>query len=191
MITVRFALIGDLYSGCWCLRFALSEPLNEPKHDRVIPLCPIKSPLELIQFLVSWTIYEPVSMGNPVISVIPIARKASMLWQPLMSRRRWTRGEAPPWTNCASVPRWMGWGRPWWSRCTQDLEMSCPVSRGTQVKLGENHHDSRVGNHFFLGACNLVAGLEFSTSLILHKTAQEIWAQVRFFLEQVVGCHCD
>lgn len=181
MITVRFALIGDLYSGCWCLRFALSEPLNEPKHDRVIPLCPIKSPLELIQFLVSWTIYEPVSMGNPVISVIPIARKASMLWQPLMSRRRWTRGEATPWTNCASVPRWMGWGRPWWSRCTQDLEMSCPVSRGTQVKLGENHHDSRVGNHFFLGACNLVAGLEFSTSLILHKTAQEIWAQVRFF----------
>ena len=34
---------------------------------------------------------------------------------------------------------------------TQDLEMSCPVSRGTQVKLCENHHDSRVGNHFFGG----------------------------------------
>ena len=80
MITVRFALIGDLYSGCWWLRFALNEPLNEAKHYRVIPLCPIKSPLELIQFLVSWTIYEPVFMGNPVISVIPIlARKASML----------------------------------------------------------------------------------------------------------------
>lgn len=48
---------------------------------------------------------------------------------------------------------WVGLG-PWWSvhhGAPKNLEMSCPVSRGAQVKLGEHHHDSRVGNHFLGG----------------------------------------